>query len=102
VRFINLIPLGYLNIVGCEIYFVFGVEELLLFLLGKKLMKIIDIFVVVFMLVLEFSFYSLSSGTLKNRNYLEKYVSDSPFLDGLILSSLNFLQLLFWMESIFD
>lgn len=33
-RFINLIPLGYLNIVGCEIYFVFGVEELLLFLLG--------------------------------------------------------------------
>jgi hypothetical protein len=34
VRFINLIPLGYLNIVGCEIYFVFGVEELLLFLLG--------------------------------------------------------------------
>ena len=79
VSFIGSIPLGYLNIVGFEIYSVFGVEELLLYLLGvicieafviyftlifasrlvnnKKLMKIIDIFGVVFLLVLAYSFY---------------------------------------------
>lgn len=118
VSFIGSIPLGYLNVVGFEIYAAFGVEELLLYLLGvifveafviyftlifanqlvnnKKLMKIIDIFGILFLLVLAYSFYSLSSGTIANRNYLEKYVSYSPFLIGLILSSLNFLQLPFW------
>jgi hypothetical protein len=34
VRFIGLNPLGYLNIVGFEIYSAFGVEDLLLYLLG--------------------------------------------------------------------
>lgn len=118
VSFIGSIPLGYLNIVGFEIYSVFGVEELLLYLLGvicieafviyftlifasrlvnnKKLMKIIDIFGVVFLSVLAYSFYSLSSGSTASRNYLERYVSYSPFLIGVILSSLNFLQLPFW------
>jgi len=118
VSFIGSVPLGYLNIVGFEIYSAFGVEELLLYLLGvifveafivyftlifanrlvnsKKLMKIIDIFGVVFLLILAYSFYSLSIGSTVKRNYLEKYVSYSPFLIGLILSSVNFLQLPFW------
>lgn len=118
VSFIGSIPLGYLNIVGFEIYSAFGVQELLLYLLGvifieafiiyftlvfanrlvrnKKLMKIIDIVGVLFLLILAYSFYSLSIETNANSNYLEKYVSYSPFLIGLILSSLNFLQLPFW------
>jgi hypothetical protein len=118
VSFIGSIPLGYLNIVGFEIYSAFGVEKLLLYLLGvifvesfiiyftlifanqlvnnEKLMKIIDIFGVVFLLVLAYSFYSVPVGTTTSRNFLEKYVSYPPFLIGLILSSLNFLQLPFW------
>jgi hypothetical protein len=63
---------------------------------NKKLMKVIDIFGVIFLVVLAYSFYSPSSGSAVNRNYLEKYVSYSPFLIGLMLSSLNFLQLPFW------
>lgn len=118
VSFIGSIPLGYLNVFGFEIYTAFGIEELVLYLLGvvfveafviyftlifanrlvnnKKLMKIIDIFGVLFLLVLAYSFHSLSSGTTANQNYLDKYVSYSPFLIGLILSSFNFLQLPFW------
>jgi len=118
VSFIGSIPLGYLNVFGFEIYTAFGIEELVLYLLGvvfveafviyftlifanrlvnnKKLMKIIDIFGILFLLVLAYSFHSLSSGTTANQNYLDKYVSYSPFLIGLILSSFNFLQLPFW------
>lgn len=118
VSFIGSVPLGYLNIVGFEIYSAFGVEQLFLYLLGvilveafviyftlifvnrlvnnKKLMKIIDVFGIVFLLILAYSFYSVSSGTSTNRNYLEKYMKYSSFLIGLILSSLNFLQLPFW------
>lgn len=118
VSFVGSIPLGYLNVFGFEIYTAFGVEELVLYLLGvifveafviyftlifanrlvnnKKLMKIIDFFGILFFLVLAYSFHSLSSGTVSNQNYLDKYVSCSPFLIGLILSSFNFLQLPFW------
>lgn len=118
VSFLGSIPLGYLNIVGFEIYSAFGVQELLLYLLGvifieafiiyftlvfanrlasnKKLMKVIDIVGVLFLLILAYSFYSLSSEAIGNRNYLAKYVSYSSFLIGLMLSSLNFLQLPFW------
>lgn len=118
VSFIGSIPLGYLNIIGFEIYSAFGVEELLLYLLGvifiegfviyftlvfanklvnnKRLMKMIDVFGILFLLVLAYSFYSLSSESAANHNYLEKYLAYPPFLIGLILSSLNFLQLPFW------
>ncbi len=118
VSFIGSVPLGYLNVVGFEIFSIFGVDYLLLYLLGvvfieafviyftllfanklvnnRKLMKIIDIFGVFFLLVLAYSFYSLSSETPESHNYLEKYVSYSPFLIGVILSSINFLQLPFW------
>lgn len=118
VSFVGSIPLGYLNVFGFEIYTAFGIEELVLYLLGvifveafviyftlifanslvnnKKLMKIIDFFGILFLLILAYSFHSLSSGTVSNQNYLDKYVSYSPFLIGLILSSFNFLQLPFW------
>lgn len=118
VSFIGSIPLGYLNIIGFEIFSKFGIKNLLLFLLGvvcieafviyftlifanrlvnnKKLMKIIDIFGVFFLLFLAFSFYSHSNQTAANHNYLDKYIRYSPFFIGLFLSSLNFLQLPFW------
>lgn len=72
-RFIGLVPLGYLNIVGFEIYSVFVAEQLFLYLLNvilveafiicfthmfvkrlvnnKKLIKIIDVFGIVLLLI---------------------------------------------------
>lgn len=118
VSFIGSIPLGYLNIVGFEIYSKFGMNSLVFFLFGvmsvevfviyftlifantlvhnKKLMKAIEIFAVFFLLILAYSFYSHSNQTGKNYNYLEKYVMYSPFLIGVFLNCLNFLQVPFW------
>jgi threonine/homoserine/homoserine lactone efflux protein len=118
VSFVGSIPLGYLNIIGFEIHSVFGFESMVLFLLGvvfievfviyftlifanrlvenKRIMKAIDIFGIVFLLFLGFSFYSHASMTAENHNYLEKYKNYSPFLIGVFLSSINFLQFPFW------
>lgn len=118
VSFVGSIPLGYLNIIGFEIYIKFGMNSLVSFLSGvvsvevfviyftlifanslvnnKKLMKAIEIFAIFFLLILAYSFYSHFNQTAENHNYLEKYVMYSPFLIGVFLNCLNFLQLPFW------
>lgn len=118
VSFLGSIPLGYLNFIGFEIYTEFGINNLLLYLLGvisiealviyftlifanklannKKLMKAIDIFGVFFLFLLAYSFYAHSNQTISNQHYLEEYIIYSPFVIGLFLSSINFLQLPFW------
>lgn len=118
VSFVGSIPLGYLNIVGFEIYSKFGINSLVFFLLGiisveviiiyftlifanslvnnKKLMKAIEIFAILFLLILAYSFYFHSNQTAENHNYLQKYVMYSPFLLGALLNCFNFLQVPFW------
>lgn len=118
VSFIGSIPLGYLNVVGFEIYLKLGMNSLIFFLLGvifvemfviyftlifanqlvnnKKLMKIIDFFAVFFLLILGYSFYAHSNQTIEQQGILEKYVMYSPFLIGVFLNGVNFLQLPFW------
>jgi hypothetical protein len=118
VSFVGSIPLGYLNIIGFQIYTDFGIENLVLYLLGVvsieafviyftlifanrlvnniKLMRVIDVFGVFFLLFLAYSFYSYSNQTAASPNYLEKYMIYSPFLVGLLLSGINFMQLPFW------
>ena len=118
VSFVGSIPLGYLNIIGFQIYTDFGIENLVLYLLGVvfveafviyftlifanrlvnniKLMRVIDIFGVFFLLFLAYSFYSYSNQTAASPNYLEKYMIYSPFLVGVLLSGINFMQLPFW------
>lgn len=118
VSFLGSIPLGYLNIIGFEIYDNFGINDLVLYLSGvvaieamivyftlifasklannKKLVKLIDLFGVFFLLLLAFCFYSQSDQSASTPHYLAKYISYSPFLLGLFLSSINFLQLPFW------
>lgn len=118
VSFLGSVPLGYLNIIGFEIFKKFGINELLLYLLGvvtieafviyfslvfanrlvdnKKLMKVIDVFGIFFLLFLAYSFYSHSIQTAVNESYLDKYIQLSPYLIGLFLSGINFLQLPFW------
>jgi hypothetical protein len=83
VSFIGSIPLGYLNIVGYEVYKSFGLNETIFYLLGvisielfviyftlifanklienKKLIKFIEAFSIVFMFLLAYIFYSSAS-----------------------------------------
>lgn len=118
VSFIGSIPLGYLNIIGFEIYSKFGINSLVFYLFGvisvevfviyftlifakklinnKKLMKAIDYFAILFLFVLAYSFYAHSNQTTAKQNDLEKYVMYSPYLIGLLLNCVNFLQFPFW------
>ena len=119
VSFVGSLPLGYLNIIGVEVFSKFGMNSLVFYLLGvivveavviyftvifakqlaenKKLMKSIDFFAVFFLLLLAYLFYAHSNQTPEEHNYLEGYVQYSPFLIGMVLCGLNFLQIPFWM-----
>lgn len=119
VSFLGSLPLGYLNIIGVEVFSKLGMNSLVLFLIGvivaqtvvvyftvifanklmnkKKLMKGIDFFAVLFLLLLAYLFYAHSNQTATGHNYLEAYVRYSPFLIGMVLCTLNFLQIPFWM-----
>ena len=118
VSFIGSIPLGYLNVIGFEIYSKLGLSNLILFLLGvvfvemfviyftlifakqlvsnKKLMKIIDFFAIFFLFIIGYSFFASSNQTIADEGILVKYASYSPFLIGFFLSAINFLQVPFW------
>ena len=118
VSFIGSIPLGYLNIIGFEIYSKFGLNSLVFYLFGvisvevfviyftlifakklvanKKLMKAIDYFAVLFLFILAYSFYAHSNQTTAKQSDLDKYVMYSPYLIGLLLNCVNFLQVPFW------
>ena len=118
VSFIGSIPLGYLNVVGYDVFKKFGLHETVFYLLGvisieffviyftllfanqlianQKLLKFIEGFSVVFMFVLAYIFNSSASSETTNPSVLERYVNYSPFVVGLILSSLNFIQVPFW------
>jgi len=119
VSFIGSIPLGYLNVIGYEVYSKTGINNLILYLLGvitieaiviyctllfadklsrsKKLMKFIDFFSIIFMLVLAYIFYSQSKSGGSGESQLSSYTQYSGYLIGIIFSSLNFMQLPFWL-----
>lgn len=118
VSFIGSIPLGYLNLVGLEIYSKSGLHNLIFFLFGvvfvetfviyftllfakqlirnKRLMKVIDFFAIVFMFVFAYFFYSNFNSTTTINNNLLGYLMYSPFVIGVVLNCFNFLQLPFW------
>ena len=118
VSFVGSIPLGYLNVIGLEIYSKLGMDSLIFFLLGvvfvevfvvyftlifskplvsnKKLMKIIDFFAVLFLFILGYSFYASANQPINQQGILDKYAMYSPFLIGVFLNCINFLQLPFW------
>ncbi|WP_055092605.1 hypothetical protein [Flavobacterium aquidurense] len=118
VSFLGSIPLGYLNLAGLEIYSKSGWHNLVFFLFGvvfvetfviyftllfakkliqnKKLLKIIDLFSILFMFILAFVFYLNFNHTEKSNHFLQEYLLYSPFVIGIILNGVNFLQLPFW------
>lgn len=119
VSFIGSIPLGYLNIIGFEVYSKSGLNNLILYLLGvitieaiviyctlifadklsrkKKLMKFIDFFSIIFMLILAYIFYSQSKSENTSEDQVSEYIHYSGYLIGIIFSCLNFMQIPFWL-----
>jgi hypothetical protein len=118
VSFVGSIPLGYLNIVGFQMYQKLGIESLIFFILGiisieafviyftlifakrlsenQKLTKYIEIFGIAFMFLLSIIFYFQANHSNTNQDNLSKYINYSPFIIGIILNCFNFMQLPFW------
>lgn len=118
VSFIGSIPLGYLNVVGFEIYNQQGLKTTSFFLLGvilieffviyftlifanklaanKKLTKYIEGFSIVFMFILAFVFYLSASKNDNTGNEFSHFGYWGTFTSGLVLSCLNFVQIPFW------
>lgn len=119
VSFIGSVPLGYLNVIGYEIYLKSGLKELCSYLAGviiiegivilltlifadklmrnKRLAKFIELFSIIFMFLLAWSFYaSASSDGAKPTSDLSGYLEYSAFVIGILFSSLNFIQIPFW------
>ena len=119
VSFLGSLPLGYLNIIGVEVFSKLGINSLVFYLLGvilieavviyftvifanqlaenKKLMKSIDFFAVFFLLLIAYLFYAHSNQEAEKSNFLKDYIHYSPFFIGMVLCCLNFLQIPFWM-----
>ena len=114
VSFIGSIPLGYLNVVGFQVYEKSGFQPTIEYLLGvicieflviyftlifahklaanQQLTKYIEGFSVLFMFVLAAVFY-FGSNSKKDISNSFDYV---PFVLGIVLSCLNFVQIPFW------
>lgn len=119
VSFIGSIPLGYLNVIGFDIYSSKGFTQTVFYLLGvicveffvifgtlffanklnsnHKLLKYIEMFSVVFMFVLAYFFFSSANSEQVNRTVFSN-INHGFFLAGLLFSSLNFIQIPFWLS----
>lgn len=116
ISFIGSVPLGYLNVVGFEMYAEHGFSRLWPYLLGvvseeaivlyltlvfaKKLskggkwVKAIEVLSIVFLLALASYFYFRNASQAAMR---PAYVDYPPFLAGALLNAINFMQLPFWI-----
>ena len=120
VSFIGSIPLGYLNVIGFEIYTKSNILQLIYYLFGvliiegiviygtfyfanklnmnPKLKKWISIFSVLFLIFLTYYFYPTESENINNQTKDQRFVGFPSFIIGLVLSSLNFAQVPFWLS----
>jgi len=119
VSFIGSIPLGYLNVVGYDIYRNSGLYPTIHYLLGViiieffvifctlvfakkltsnlKLIRFIEAFSVIFMFVLAYVFFSSGHSEQLNST-ISSNVSQHFLLAGILLSSTNFIQIPFWLS----
>lgn len=119
VSFVGSIPLGYLNVIGYDIYRLSGFPSVIPYLLGvisvevfviyftlifaeqlvnnKKLLKYIEGFSVLFMFVLAYIFYASATNSNSQSAVLNEYQNRTPYFVGLFLSALNFIQIPFWV-----
>ena len=120
VSFIGSIPLGYLNLFGYQIFTTSNFNQLNLYLLGvlcieaiviyttlklsakvsmnPKWKNYISIFSFIFLLVIAVLTYNSTSNESNSLDKYNAYLSYSAIISGLILSSLNFAQVPFWMS----
>lgn len=118
VSFLGSIPLGYLNVIGFEIYkrrgfvsttsYLSGVICIEFFVIyftlifanklaaNQKLTKYIEGFSIVFMFVLAVVFYMSAGNSSSNGLFDAIYLDTTPFLLGLFLSATNVVQIPFW------
>jgi hypothetical protein len=120
ISFVGSIPLGYLNVVGFDVYNNAGVNSACLYLLGvvfieffvilitllfanklisnKKLLQFIEAFSVVFMFFLAILFYTNANNSNSSAMLSKTTLSLPPIVLGILLSCLNFIQLPFWLS----
>ena len=119
VSFVGSIPLGYLNVIGFDIYNQSGLNSVIPYLLGvisvevfviyftlifaeqlmnnKKLLKYIEGFSVLFMFILAYIFYASATHSNSETSVLNEYRDRTPYFVGIFLSVLNFIQFPFWV-----
>lgn len=119
VSFVGSIPLGYLNVIGFDIYNQSGLSSVIPYLLGvisvevfviyftlifaeqlmnnKKLLKYIEGFSVIFMFLLAYIFYASAENTDAQTTVLNEYQNRTPYFVGIFFSALNFVQVPFWV-----
>ena len=119
VSFIGSIPLGYLNVIGFEIYKSRGLFSTIHYLLGvviiefivifstlhfanklnqnSKLLKFIEAFSTVFMFVLAYVFYSSGNSDDASKTIFSG-IDQNFLLTGILYSALNFIQIPFWLS----
>jgi threonine/homoserine/homoserine lactone efflux protein len=117
ISLIGTLPLGYLNVIGLQILlekgnwatasFIFGIVAVEFFVLKiaafgakwlveqKNLLLFIDIFTIVFFSSIAFYFY-FNIGNEKNFGLSKLQLIQFPFVLGLALNSLNFMQWPYW------
>jgi hypothetical protein len=118
VSFVGSIPLGYLNIIGFEIYKQQGTSATIFYLLGvifielfviyftlifankvafnAKWTKYIEVFSVIFMFVLAYVFYANATKNQSQGNEFSHFGYWGTFTSGLFLNCLNVVQIPFW------
>lgn len=114
---LGTLPLGYLNVISLQIRLEEGSWSMTLFILGivfveffvlkavgfgakwlvaqKKLLLFIDIFTIVFFSSITFYFYT-NIGNEKNFSLSELQLTQFPFVLGMFLNALNFMQWPYW------
>ena len=120
VSFIGSIPLGYLNLIGYQIYFNSNISQLNLYLfcvlcieaiviyttlklsskvaMNPKWKNYISIFSFIFLLGIALLTYNSSSNESNSLDKYNTYLSYSAFISGIILSCINVAQIPFWMS----
>ncbi len=120
VSFVGSLPLGYLNIIGLQIYQKSGLKSVIFYILGiltteilviystlifakrlsenQKLIKYIELFSIFFLFLLGLIFHFQTDDKNPSTGFLSQYLRFSAFYIGFIGNCLNFMQLPFWIS----
>lgn len=117
ISLMGALPLGYINVIGLQILLEQGSRAVISFISGivfieffvlktvsygakwlvqqRKLLLFIDLFTISFFIAIAFYFFS-NSNNEKNFSLSQLQLAQFPFILGLLLNSLNFIQWPYW------